>query len=166
LRAPRTCAEVRFRLLARDTLGGSGDADLSLDVVPVKTQRRAPRGVELPALPAPVIGEKRKAALVDPLEQHDSNGRLALATHGRERHRIRFPHAGTLSLVKPCAELGKWITRDVALIERRVRVLASQGGEVGHEGNVNSRAPDARAGETVLPCETARVDIGEGGIYP
>src|SRR5690606_8047192 len=74
----RAAAEVRLRLLARDAGDRAGHADLAVQLRPVEDERRVRVRLQLPPLAALVVRVERKAALVEPLEQHHARGRPAV----------------------------------------------------------------------------------------
>ena len=79
-------------------------ADLALQRLPVKRQRRLGRGRQFVALHAVEVGVEHEAALVEALQQHHARIGQPVGIDGRERHGFGIDRLGALGLGEPGRE--------------------------------------------------------------
>src|SRR5688500_1913567 len=90
LAAARARREVRVGGLGRHRSHISFDPHLHFEWLPVEDHRRDGALEKLAALAALEIRVEDEAAVIDPLEKNDANGRPAIAADGGERERRRL----------------------------------------------------------------------------
>ena len=81
------------------------DADLTIQLAPIKHQPGPLFRLQFRGFAAVVVGEKHEAALIDAFHQHQAHRRLAGGTHGGQCHGVRFHNSGALGGAEPAAEL-------------------------------------------------------------
>ena len=101
----RSGVEIDVRFFGRRLSHRALDPYLAFQLDPVKKQRcRRPRR-EFRAFAALVIGEKKKAAIIDAFEQHDARGRCSVRGDRCQGHRGRLGQLGLDRFVQPAPEL-------------------------------------------------------------
>jgi hypothetical protein len=104
LALPRAGGPIRVGLRKRNFLYAPFDADLPALRLPVKCERHARIAVQLTALTAPGVAEKRETALVDSLEQDKADGGLPAARRRRKRHRLIVRNSRAPRVLEPADE--------------------------------------------------------------
>ena len=82
----RTGVEIRVGFSRAEFRDPACNADLSIERGPIQHQRGARIPGQLAPLAAQIVGEERKAAVVDAFEQDHARGGLAVGRGGSERH--------------------------------------------------------------------------------
>lgn len=151
----RTSGEVRSRFLAGQPTNCAGDANLSLDLRPVKDQCRARVRGKLRALAAPIIRVKNEAVRINAFEQYDSCGRRAVCSRCGQRHCVGL--RGEFCVARfgePPVELPHRIGIDIPFRQGRTSVLLTKLGQA-HARCSPATRPASAAGRADTPSRTS-----------
>ena len=106
--------KIGLRLFTRGLLNFSADANLPVELDPVKPKRSVRIRFKLFSLRALVIRKEHEPVLIETLQQNNSHRRSAIAIGGSEAHRIDVADTGFNRGGKPIPELFNRISIKVA----------------------------------------------------
>src|SRR3954454_11599955 len=115
----RPAGEVGIRLIGRQPLDLTPDADLPVELAPVDDHCRPGARQELLPLRARVVAEETETVRPMTLEQNHPSVRRSIGIDGRQGHRLRQGHDGP-GLAHPLVELLKRVIPQVLAIKGRV----------------------------------------------
>jgi len=152
----RPRCEVGIRIAGRHLGDLALDADLSLELDPVKQQRRFRSDRQLASFSALVVGEKNEAFGVSSLEKNNARGGPAARVGRCQRHGGRLGQFRADRLGEPSLELPHRIGIDFSFAECGVQIFAAKVGDVQSNDSVGR----AWLLSPVVPL-TARTERGQ-----
>ena len=147
-----TRVKISLRFFARGFLHFSVDANLPVELDPVKRQRRVRIGLQLFPFLAFVIGKKNKPVLIEVFLQKDADRRSAIPAHGGEAHCVDVPNACLDRGTEPVPKLFDRVGIKIAPAQTFLGVLVARGGRISRDFHQDNKSTAQRCAARKLSC--------------